>query len=190
MFTALLRGIIVAALAFALGVGLARAEIYTWVDAKGVVHVGNEPPPDGVRVTGVTPSVPQTAALLYDAAREAARQAEIQAMAERVRELEREADLARQAPPPAPIIHQVVMQWTPVEYNIDAGPPASPSYGCEPGWGGWAGCGGGWGSGFYSPGFVVARPVHPRRVHPQPLRRDRLFSLAPISLFPRSGGRR
>ena len=178
MFTPLLRaGLAVAAMV--LGAGAANAEISTWVDANGVVNVGNEPPPEGVRVTGVTPAVPQKVAAYYEVARENARQAELQAMADRVRQLEYEAEQARWAPPPAPMISQVVNQWTPVTYQIDISQPASQNYGgCDSDWSGWGGCAGGWGTGFYSPGYVVTRPARPRQ--PQPVRPDRPFSLPPL----------
>ena len=175
MVIGLLRATLVAAHAIALGAGLAHAEIYTWVDAKGVVNVGNEPPPDGVRITGITPAVPQKIAAYYEAAREVARQAELQAMADRVRQLENEVEAARWTAPPPQVINPVVNQWTPVTYNIEISPPASPSYGCDSDWAGWGGC---IGSGYYSPGYIVNRPVRPR--HPQPIRVDRPFSLPPL----------
>jgi hypothetical protein len=179
MVTGFLRATLVAALAVPLGVGVAHAEIYTWVDAKGVVNVGNEPPPDGVRVTGVTPAVPQKIAAYYEAAREVARQAELQAMADRVRQLEYEAEVARWTPPPQPqIINPVVNQWTPVTYNIEISQPASTSSGCDSDWAGWGGCGGWGGAGYYSPGYIVNRPVRPPR--PKPVRADRPFSLPPL----------
>src|SRR5689334_22941462 len=37
---------------------LARAEIYTWIDASGVTNVSNLPPPDGAKVTKVQHAPP------------------------------------------------------------------------------------------------------------------------------------
>jgi hypothetical protein len=181
MFTGFLRATVVAVLACGLGAEPARAEIYTWVDANGVVNVGNETPPEGVRITNVTPAVPLKVAAYYETVREVARQAELQAMADRVRQLENEAELARWSAPPTQIINPVVNQWTPVTYNIDISAPASPGNGCDSDWAGWGGCGGwgGWGgSGYYSPGYIVNRPVRPQR--PQPRAVDRPISLPPL----------
>ncbi len=82
--------------------GLARADIYTWVDARGIVNYSDNPPPKGVQAIGVVRDIALRNAAPADpaAAREAAQQAEMQAMAERIRMLEREVDQAgRQAPP-------------------------------------------------------------------------------------------
>jgi hypothetical protein len=176
------RAFLLTALAATLAPVLAQADVYTWVDAKGVVNVSNLPPPDGVRVTNVTQELPQPIAVRQEAAREVARQAEMQAMSDRIRQLEYEVELARRAPPP-PVEYppQVVMQWAPVQYQIDVSPPASSSSGCDAGW---AGCGAWWGSGFYFPPTVaVPRAPNLRRPHASPLQASRpapVFSLPPL----------
>jgi hypothetical protein len=176
MRTGFLRATLAAAAwACALGVGAAHAAIYTWVDPKGVVTVSNLPPPDGVKVTGVTPELPPKVAAAIEAAREAARQAELQLLSDRIRELEKEVDFERRPEPPPQVVHQVVMQYTPVQYQIDIAPPAYAGSGCD---GDWSNCGGFWGSGYYPSGVFIAPPPPPRRPHG--VRRDRLFSLEPL----------
>jgi len=171
MSTGILRASLLIALACGFGSGHAHADIYTWVDPTGRVNVSNLPPPDGVRVTGVTLEIPQKAAVRIDAARDAAREAELQLLSDRVRQLEQEVELASR-PAPAPVMQSaVVMQWTPVQYQIEIAPPANP--GCDPAW---ADCGGswgtGWGSGFYPSTIFVPRPPNGRRPHPAPKRTD------------------
>ena len=73
MGTGFLRASLLAAVACGLGVELAHADIYTWVDPTGRVNVSNLPPPEGVRVTSVTLEIPQKVAVRTDAARDAAR---------------------------------------------------------------------------------------------------------------------
>jgi len=180
MVTTFLRAALVAGIACTFGLGVACADIYTFVDANGAVNVSNLPPPEGARVTGVTHETPQKVAALYEAARETAREAELQALADRVRQLEKEADAARREPPPATlVVNPVVMQWAPVQNQIEITQPAPASSGCDVGW--W-GCGSFWGSGYYFPGSVVVprppRPHNIRPVRPEPIPPP--FSLRPL----------
>ena len=122
---------------------VADADVYTWVDAKGNVNIGNLQPPEGARIVGVTRENPQAKAQAA-AAREAARQDEVKALAQRVAELENKAQAAFDAPPP------VVYAPAPVSYapapqpqvNVVVMPAPQPDetaayapYGCA-----WVGC--------------------------------------------------
>jgi len=171
MSACFLRASLLVALACSLGVEFAHADIYTWVDPTGRVNVSNLPPPDGVRVASVTHEIPQKVAARSDAARDAAREAELQVLSDRVRQLEHEVEVATHPVSPPTIQNAVVMQWTPVQYQIDVSPPASA--GCDPAW---SGCGdwwgSGWGSGFYPATIVVPRAPHVRRTHPAPMRSE------------------
>jgi hypothetical protein len=155
-------------LALSFAAPIARAEIYTWIDASGVTNVSNLPPPDGVKVTKVQRSLPPEILAREDAARDAARQAEAQALAARVRQLE---DEARQMPPPdyrpvlpAPPVIQYIVQapQPPMQQTVEITQPAYGSYGyggygygCDPSW---FGC---WWPGFY-PGVIVVGPSNSR----------------------------
>ena len=148
--------------------GLARADIYTWVDASGIVNYSDNPPPKGVQAIGVARDIALRNAAPADpaAAREAAQQAEMQAMAERIRMLEREVDQAgRQAPP---------LQYA-------AAPPPS-GYGCDPAW---SDCGYGWGASIFPPAVVVVST--PRFHHHFFARQSFRHSFAPHS-FQHAGG--
>jgi hypothetical protein len=169
MGTLLLRGSLPAILAGTLGLQLAHADIYTWVDASGSINVSNLAPPDGVRVASVMHESAPAIAARAEAAREAARQAEVQALAERVRQLE-DIELTKgQAPPPAdyraippppPVIQYVVVP-PPAPYTVNPPPPANT--GCDPGW---IDCGL-WGiPGFYPTSVVVLRAPNFRHFHP------------------------
>jgi len=165
----LLRAAWVAGLACSVGAGFAHADMYTWVDPTGRVNVSNLPPPDDVRVTSVTHEIAQKVAARSDAARDAAREAELQILSDRVRQLEREVELASRPVPPPVMQSAVVMQWTPVQYQIEVAPPETA--GCDTAsWG----CGGWWGSGlgsgFYPATIVAPRAPHVRRNHPAPMR--------------------
>ncbi|HZI83061.1 MAG TPA: DUF4124 domain-containing protein [Casimicrobiaceae bacterium] len=148
---------------------LARAEIYTWIDASGVTNVSNLPPPDGAKVTKVQHAPPPEIVAREDAARDAARRAETQALAERVRQLEADAaSPARFAPPPdyvpvAPPVIQYIIQAPspPMQQTVEVSPPQSGyGYGgCDPSW---AGCALSWFPGFF-PFVVVQPPLHPMR---------------------------
>ena len=169
MGTSLLRASLPAILAATLGLELAHADIYTWVDASGSINVSNLAPPDGVRVASVMHESAPAIAARAEAAREAARQAEVQALAERVRELEDDVELARrQAPPPVdyraipppPVIQYFVIP-PPAQYALN---PALPeNTGCDPAW---IGCGL-WGMpGIYTTNVVVLRAPNFRHFHP------------------------
>ena len=51
MSTCLVRKALPALLAFACGLPVAHADIYTWTDESGRVNISNLTPPDGARVT-------------------------------------------------------------------------------------------------------------------------------------------
>jgi hypothetical protein len=150
VLSAALRIAGLALLALGLGTPLARAEIYTWIDAAGVTNVSNLPPPDGAKVTKVQHSLPPEVLAREDAARDAARQAEARALAARVRELE---DEARQMPPPdyrpmlppPPVIQYIVQAPAPpMQQTVEVSQPGYGGYGyggygyggygCDPSW--------------------------------------------------------
>ena len=175
MHSGFLRAGWVVLVAGVFGVPVAQAEIYTWVDAKGVTNVSNLPPPDGVKVTKIQPALPPEIAAREDAAREAARKAQADALATRVRDLE--TQLAYSAPPdyrppaPPPVIQYIVApQPAPMQLTVETGSPAyggGYDYGCNPSW---AGCALWW-PGFYPASVVVVstprlRPAHP--IHGRP----------------------
>jgi Domain of unknown function (DUF4124) len=138
MLTRFLRVTVPALLAATVGLPLARADIYTWVDASGAVNVSNLAPPDSAHVTSVIHASAPPAV-----SRDAAKQAEVQALSDRVRQLEDEVQFAsRQAPPqveyravpaPPPVIQYVINQAPPpVQYPVNAAPPAYN--GCDAMW--------------------------------------------------------
>ncbi len=165
-------------LAVTLGVQAARADVYTWVDASGRMHVSNLSPPEGARITSVVVSLPKSAAQ-EEAAREAVRRAEIQALNDRVARLQDELERSRrEAPPPIVYATPPVMaypppppqyaNWTPpaVPYVVDAAP--QPMAGCDYLWNN---CGAWWGGWPYATTVVVSggknfhrgRPIHGAR---------------------------
>ena len=165
----LLRASLPAILAGTLGLQLALADIYTWVDASGAINVSNIAPPEGVRVTSIMrASAPPPAAR-----DDAARQAEMEILAERVRQLEYENELARRevppqvvypAIPPPPVMQYLVDPAPPVQYAVNVvnmAPPASG--GCDPAW---INCGPWWVPGFYPTSVVVLRAPNFRRSPP------------------------
>src|SRR5947209_9922280 len=95
MLMRLLRAVLPAALAFTFGLPLAHADIYTWVDASGVVNVSNLAPPEGARVTNIIHASAPKIVTPDETTRGAVRQAEVQALAERVLALEDELELAK-----------------------------------------------------------------------------------------------
>ncbi len=165
----LLRACWAGALAAAIGVPIANADIYTWVDASGRVTVSNLDPPKDVKVTNVvhvkdTPKPAPT----EDATREALRQAEVQALADRVRQLQDEVDAARRQPPvqidynivAAPPQMAYAGEWAPPEPAY--APPAPVASGCDPSW---YGCAFGW-PGVYGTSVVVVNGSRPHRFFP------------------------
>ena len=156
------------ALACSWGLQPARADIYTWTDAKGTVNISNVAPPEGTHITKIVQESPPEVIEARAAAAAAAREAEVQMLAARVRQLEYEADIARRQPPmvmyaPAPTPPSVV------QYVMNVAPPQPSygpngnygSYGCD---GSWGDCGS-WNSGFYYPPsvFVVGVPAFRNR---------------------------
>ncbi len=114
MFTHPMRVAFAVVLAGPFGLQLAHADVYTWVDAAGMVNVSNLDPPEGVRVIK-TIRAPKTTPR-EEAARDAARQAEVQALAARVQQLQDEVEQARRQPP------------VQVEYRAMPAPPGYPPY--------------------------------------------------------------
>jgi len=178
LFAALLPW--VAALACA---GAARADIYTWTDAKGTVNISNVAPPEDVHVTTVMHEDPAALAARAAAA-QAARDADMQRLADRVRQLEYEAQYSqRQAPPAIYAAPSPAPSTSVVQYVMNVAPPQSQSYapngsyGCDPGYGydgygydgygygyGYANCGGSGFSGFYPyPVYFVGAPFFRNR---------------------------
>jgi len=190
MSTYLLGRALPALLAFACGLPVAHAEIYTWTDASGRVNLSNLTPPDGVKVTRVVhESAPKAAPVTprQEVARDTLRDAEVQVLAERVRQLQYEVELAkRPAPqpveyrgPPAPPIIQYFAQPE-VQYVAAPTPEYSGYGGCDFGFD----CALGWGSGYYPGGFVVVNSVPNRRGHPG---RGGGGAIAPKPHFPGGG---
>ena len=188
MLASALRIVLPVALAGALGVPSAHADIYTWVDAKGSINVSNLQPPDDARVIKVT----------KDSAPPAAPDAQTQTLTDRVRQLEALVAM-RPMPPPgdyAPPLVQYVpppAQSTPtvVQYFVESAPQQpqyappqyyGPQYDSTDYWAGnytgnWAGntwcdpnwlnCGWGpygWAPGFYPPSVVIVN--NPKRGRP------------------------
>ena len=165
----------------------ARANIYTWIDAKGLVNVSNLPPPEGVRVIRDTPEPPRDPAR-EAAAREAARQLELQALQGHLMELQNALEQTRReaaAPVVAPsttfIVYPPPAQyaepapWPQVEY---AAAPSAP--GCDFGFN----CGFWGGPGFYPSVVVVGVPTmrHPGHRSHGPRRDVRPGGRSPFAL--------
>jgi hypothetical protein len=134
-----LRVALLVALACALGVPCAHADIYAWIDASGTLVLSDLTPPPGARVIDVVADS-TAAAPTYASAPvtyETARQGEIAFLSERVRLLEREIELVGRQPIPA------------ATYGV------APAQGMT-GWcdSAWSYCGPGWGPAIY-PGIVV-----------------------------------
>jgi len=172
MMNRVLRIVLPAMLASSVGLPVAHADIYTWVDASGAINLSNLPPPEGVHVTKILRGPPPEVVAREEAARDAARQAEAQALAERVRQLEDEI-AARQTPPSMmypslsapPVIQYLIEAPSPPIASV--APPAPAYSGCDPSW---AGCALSWFPGFYPASVLVVstpsfRPVHP--IHPR-----------------------
>jgi len=167
-----------AALAAALTVTSAAADVYTWVDAKGNVNVSNLAPPAGARVTAVAKES-ATASERAEAARKAAQDAEMRALADRVAELESAAQGARMPPPygvPPPMSAPLAYAAPqPPQFVVTTMPPAADEMPAAPGYScAWVGCALPYASGFYAPVVVVApgfnrRDRSGRRPHPAPV---------------------
>jgi len=143
------------AVALTLGVPAAHADIYTWVDKKGLTNVSNLPPPEDARVTSVARTPPKDAAR-EAAAREAARAVELRALNDRVQQLTDQVEQQRRepvalayAPPPIPYA-------PPAPYVVNVMQPPAPSYsggtGCDYAWGD---CGFGAWPGYYGATTVI-----------------------------------
>jgi hypothetical protein len=168
-----LRTFLAAAIAAAAFAPAARADIYTWLDAKGQLNVSNFPPPDDARLLKVMQTISPDASAAGpapSAAPPVPRPPDAQALADRVRQLEAEVDMARSQPPvvyapPAPPVVQYFVQASPpvVQYVVNEAPPSYPAgpwgagYGCDPSWYScsfWPG---------YYPSFVVVGPANGSR---------------------------
>jgi hypothetical protein len=149
-------------LACMLAAQVARAEIYTWVDASGTINVSNLTPPEGAHVTKVAQDSPPRVETTRDAAADAARHAELQALAERVRHLEYEAEFSRRQL--QSVADYAASVAAPVPQYVVAAPQAAAND-CDPTW---MQCGAWWAPGVSPTIFVVASPSGFRR-HP-PLR--------------------
>jgi Domain of unknown function (DUF4124) len=111
-----------AGIALSLGCGTAAADLYRWVDAKGVVNYSNIPPPQGVQAKQI-PDTQPTVSIIPPPERQAelkqaAHEAELR---RRIEQLEDELTAMRQASPPAviytyPVPNPDVMYSTPVVY--------------------------------------------------------------------------
>ena len=142
-------GLAVIGMAIGLGGAPARADMYRWVDARGVVNYSNIPPEDGVRATRIpdtqpTVSVippPDNQAELRRALREAA-------LLRRIEQLEDEIAAVRQAPvtvvavpAPQPVVTYTgpaFIPWWPVSPwpgRPVARWPGKPGSGHGPNWG-------------------------------------------------------
>lgn len=180
----ILRASLPAVLAGTIGVQIAAADVYTWVDASGVVNISNLTPPTGARVTSVTRESESSATARADAARDALHDAEMRALSERVRQLQDEVDQAamRAAAPPS---YQIVAQPPPMQYaapypaewaaaQYDAQYDTqygtqygtyAPAYTCNA----WQNCGTWWGAPVFLPTVVVLRPPRFQRPYPAPI---------------------
>lgn len=159
------------ALAFGLAACGARADIYTWVDAKGTVNMSNVAPPEGVHVTKVTQDSPPMVLPARDLAAEAARQAEVQALAARVMQLEYEAEFSRRQVAAMPAYVPPTPMFGP-QYMPD--PPQYANYGCDPTW---QQCGGAWSPWFTPATVFVVGPPGFRRPSPAPFHGGRKFAM-------------
>ena len=192
MLIGLVRLSLPAALAGALCVQPAQADIYTWVDASGTINVSNLAPPDGVSVTHVVHTTAPATAPVDPAAHDA----QVQALMQRVGELEDAVVSAqRQVAPPmpypvipqAPLVEYVVNVAPPVPYEASA-PAPSPTAGCDPSW---MDCGQGWVPAFYPifypTGLAVLHP--PYFLRPRPINGTHRFA-APQPMHATYGGNR
>lgn len=152
---------------------IARADIYTWVDATGKLNLSNQPPPEGARVTNVYREDPAARAHA-EAARAASAREELRALNDRVAELERALEKAKEAqaapPGPAPVMY-VPAPAPPAAYasamaQTIVAPPASgyspyfPNYDCA-----WVGCFAPGSVGFYPGSVVVVNAPGPGHAH-------------------------
>jgi hypothetical protein len=125
---------------------VARAEIYTWVDAQGRTNISNLAPPEGARVTRVVHEAPPNP--YNDAARDAAQKAELESLAQRVDQLQIALQNAVRQPPPQPQPQVIIVPAAaPVQY-VSEPEPAPQAQDCNYGWT----CNGWWNPGF--PPFV------------------------------------
>lgn len=129
--------------------GVAAAPVYRWVDEGGLVHFGDEPPPDGagaVERVEVEPGSPAAGDDYYSVVNQARRMEAQRLERERhraeVEALRREAAPAGPAPPPPPepVSPRAVWvvppgYWGP-GYRPGHWPPVRPGWDPRPGWDG------------------------------------------------------
>ena len=153
------------ALGLAAAAGVARADMYTWVDKEGITNVSNVAPPEDVRVTKVARAAPKDPAR-EAAAREAARLVEMRALRDRVDELSKEVEHSRSDAFPPPYAPPPAMAFAPsppvptVVVTVINQPPAqaeATNAGCDASFGG---CG----VGFF-PGYTYYAPPYQRGFH-------------------------
>lgn len=161
-----------AMLAGLFGLQLARADIYTWVDASGAVNISNLSPPKSVRITSVIKERPLELLAREDVARNAARQAELQVLSDRVRQLESKLESTAQPQASSQIIYVPVPAPTAAAVQYQANIPPLEAGGCDPFW---AGCGGWWGSALYPTSVVFVGAPNAHR-----LRADRSWHHFPV----------
>jgi hypothetical protein len=165
MFVRLLNTVAAVVLLGMLGVPVAHADVYTWVDAAGMLNVSNLQPPAGANVTSVVKSV---APKLAPDTSTPAQAAAMQALSDRILQLQAQvADVQRPVvptvvnnvyvtPQPAP----VTVQYAQLGYTYDG--PQQSSNACDPSF---YSCGGGVYGGFYPASTVflggAAAPVRP-----------------------------
>ena len=163
---------LVVILACGLAAGGAQADIYTWVDASGIVNMSNVAPPEGARVTKVTHDSPPMVLPPRDAAADAARQAEVQALAVRVMQLEYEAEFSRRQIAAAASYVPPQPMYVPQQYVPDYAPPQWTGGNCDLSL---SACNNGWwSSGFYPSVFVIGAPGFRR---PPPFHGGRKFGM-------------
>jgi hypothetical protein len=136
----------------------AHADIYTWVDRKGVTNVSNLPPPEDARITSVSRTTPKDAAR-EAAARDASRQAELRVLNERLRELQEQLEQVRREPPISYLPPPPMTVAAPAPYIVNVITAPAPSYapagGCDYSFGD---CGfGAWPGYYYPPTVFIAR---------------------------------
>jgi hypothetical protein len=145
----------ICAVAMAIAASSAHADIYTWIDKKGLTNLSNLPPPEGARVTNVSRLAPKDAAR-EAAARESARQAEMRALNDRVQQLQAEVEQTKNAPPLvlayAPPPAYAPPAAAPYIINVMQPQAAPASGGCDYAWGD---CGFGAWPGYYGSTVVV-----------------------------------
>lgn len=156
MASCLSRAALVALLALA--GPAARADVYTWKDPAGRLHVSNLAPPEGVHVESVVHEDPAKPSPSAEAARAYARDTEMQALTERVVQLQDEVERAKQQAVLPPVVYSPAPA-APVQVTVNVMPPA-PAEAVAPAAVGYPGYAPYPGYGFYS-GYYPPYPGYP-----------------------------